>query len=181
MPYSVSGNGVLDLTVADIDSRFNHATNSGVTDEQRWGLANVLSVEENSYDLLELALLDITVTQTLTILDSAFTSAWSASDPITPTLMFAWEHNYRTVGLSSENLSWSNAVLTVEVATSGANPVQIIQENGMNWAPDGYNRATAGLPPTSTTTGVVWTINCQGLSAATTILLQTLRSPSIFT
>ena len=84
-------------------------------------------------------MLDTTITQTLAILDNNFIAAWSQSAPITPTLMFAWEHNYRAVNLSSESLSWSNNILQVDVSTSGANPVPLKQENGMKWAPYGYN------------------------------------------
>ncbi|MFZ0546708.1 MAG: LamG-like jellyroll fold domain-containing protein [Candidatus Promineifilaceae bacterium] len=143
----VSGNGKLDLTVTGIYTRFNHTTNSSVPDEKRWQLSNVLSVEDNSYESVELAMLDTVITQTVDVLNSTFTGVWTAENPITPTVMFAWEHSYRAVSLSSNNLSWSDNILTVDVATNGDNIIQVEQENGMKWAPysytvdDGWNAA----------------------------------------
>ncbi len=135
----VSGNGQLDLTVADIYTRFNHTTNSGVPSVERWGLPNILGVETNSYEAVETAMMASVITETKAILDNHFTGVTSVTDPITPTVMFAWEHNYRVVSLSSDNLSWSDKILTVDVATSGDNIVPLEQENGMKWAPFAYS------------------------------------------
>ncbi|MCA9875491.1 MAG: hypothetical protein KC441_17595, partial [Anaerolineales bacterium] len=135
----VSGNGQFDLSVSGIYSRFNHSTNAGVPDVERWSLPNVLSVVTNTYPSVGLAMMDTAITQTASVLTDSFTSAWSATNLITPTLMFAWEHTYRVVGLSSDHLSWAGNILTVDVAASGTDPVQVQQTNGMKWAPYGYN------------------------------------------
>ena len=36
------------LSMDDIKTRFNHATNAGVTDDQRWGAANIVRVERDA-------------------------------------------------------------------------------------------------------------------------------------
>jgi hypothetical protein len=135
----VSGNGQFDLTVTGIYTRFNHTTNSSVPDVQRWSVPNELSVITNTYPSLGLAMMDTVITKTQEVLTDTFTSEWSPSSPITPTIMFAWEQNHRTVGLSSDHLSWSENILTIDVATSGVDPVLVQQSNGMKWAPYAYN------------------------------------------
>src|SRR5690606_9920371 len=42
------GDGALDLSVAEIARRFNHTTNSGISDEQRWNVENILRVQTKS-------------------------------------------------------------------------------------------------------------------------------------
>ncbi|MFZ0547184.1 MAG: LamG-like jellyroll fold domain-containing protein, partial [Candidatus Promineifilaceae bacterium] len=134
----LSGNGKLDLTVTGIYTRFNHLTNTNVPEEKRWGLSNVYSVVENSYEAVELAMLDAAITQTVDALNNNFTSFWTDNEPITPTVMFAWEHEFRAVSLSSSNLSWSGDVLKADVARSGNGIIQVEQVNGIKWAPYSY-------------------------------------------
>ncbi len=146
----IGGDGQLDITVNDIATRFNHATNSGVSDEERWGIDNVFSVEENSYSYLDLALFDTAITRTTNVLDANFTSLWSSDEPITPTIMFAWEHQYRAVNLDGEplgspNVDWSGRVLTVDVAKSGPDAVELETANGLKWAPYAYDSGSGWL------------------------------------
>ena len=35
------------MSIDDIKTRFNHPTNGGVTDDQRWGLPNIMRVERD--------------------------------------------------------------------------------------------------------------------------------------
>ena len=93
------GDGNLDVTVDEIARRFDHATNSNVSDEDRFGIENVLSVETGTYDSLDLGMLTTTVTTTKGVLDNHFTPAWSASAPISPTVMYAWHE--RATGRST--------------------------------------------------------------------------------
>src|SRR5690606_27960451 len=96
---SCVGNGLRDLDTTEIERRFNHATNSGVSSQERWNLPNVFSVERRSYEAIDLALMDTAITETVRVLDQAFTGVWSASSPITPTIMFAYEQNSRSLNL----------------------------------------------------------------------------------
>src|SRR5262249_5636072 len=91
-----------DLTVADINERFNHTTNSGVADEQRWGLSNTLGVRLASYPDLDGAVMTTAMTETKSMLNSVFTSHWSTAQPITPTVLFAREDQYRNFNLDEQ-------------------------------------------------------------------------------
>ncbi len=141
------GNGSLDFTVDEIARRFNHADNSSVSEEDRWGLDNVLTVSTSSYDSLDVAMMNTTITETKQVLDGHFTAAWSASQPITPTIMYAWQETYRGLNLDetirdNNNLSWNGQTLTVNLPTSGSNPVQEETMVGVKWVPYVYNSAT---------------------------------------
>ncbi len=138
------GDGQRDVTVDEIVRRFDHASNSGVSAEQRWNLPNVLTVRENSYESFDLGLMDTVVTQTVDLLDQAFTSAWSASEPITPTIMLAVEQNHRALNLDQTNggsplFNWNGRGLTLDLPQSGSNEVEVETIASLKWSPYRYD------------------------------------------
>ena len=138
-----AANSQRDITVDTIYERFNHSTNSGVSATDRWNLPNVLSVEKNSYEAYDLGMIDTTVTQTLNILDNVFTSVWSASEPITPTIMIATEQSNRDLnldesGLSSANFSWGGK----NSLTVNWNNIAVDTKASLKWTPYAYDPAT---------------------------------------
>ncbi len=142
-----TSDGGRDMTVSEIATRFDHATNSAISDEERWQLPNVLSVKTASYETEELAMQSTTVTETVSVLDDVFTPAWSASSAITPTIMYAWEQSYRSLNLDESisdtvNLSWSGNSLTVDLPTGGADAVQTETSVAVKWTPYSYDSAS---------------------------------------
>ncbi len=79
--------GRRDLTVHEIARRFDHATNAGVSTEERWGIDNG-SRSFRGYEHRDLGLMTAAMTETTQILDGHFT-AYAALGPITPTIMAA--------------------------------------------------------------------------------------------
>ncbi|MCO6453542.1 MAG: hypothetical protein J5I90_22360 [Caldilineales bacterium] len=97
------------MSVDDIKTRFNRTTNAGATLDQRWGLDDIMRVERDGrddFDTQDIAVRTLTMTRTQQILTDFFSPKWSASTPITPTLLFAQEATYRGVGLDE---SFANA------------------------------------------------------------------------
>ncbi|MDX1413779.1 MAG: LamG-like jellyroll fold domain-containing protein [Candidatus Promineifilaceae bacterium] len=138
------GDGQLDITAAEITRRFNHETNSGVSDEERWGLPNVLDVVQNEYEAFDLASYDTSVTQTVKILNDQFTSAWSAADPITPTLMFAYQEQYRSLNMDqgyagSPNFALSGSSANLDLPSTGADAVSLNTKASVKWTPYTYD------------------------------------------
>ncbi|MDX1417341.1 MAG: hypothetical protein R3293_24255, partial [Candidatus Promineifilaceae bacterium] len=145
---SCAPNATRDMTVDEIYRRFNHATNSGVSDTERWNLPNVLTVVKNEYDSLDLGLLDLTTVQTEKILDDHFTSAWSAGSPISPTIMVTYEEVYRDLNLDQEiaagqtHVNWQGNKLTLDMPQSGANEVKTDTMASVKWTPYAYDPAS---------------------------------------
>ncbi|MCB0086349.1 MAG: hypothetical protein KDE54_00420 [Caldilineaceae bacterium] len=134
--------GRSDMTVDTIAGRFDHATNSGVSDTERWNLPNVMSVDKHSYEAYDLGVIDTVVTQTVNILDNVFTPAWSASNPITPTVMMASEKSHRDLNLdtthfSSGNLKWSGNGLTIDWTNTAVDTIASVK-----WTPYSYDPAS---------------------------------------
>ncbi len=163
------GNGQRDVTVDTIGDRFNHSTNSyNSTDPDYWGLNNVLNVRKNgvertpgdgyasyasipSYDSIDLAMMDATITQTVNVLDNVFTPVWSASSPITPTIMVAYEQTYRDLNLdevinNDPNVSWNGSSLKLDLPQSGANEIEVTTMASAKWTPYAYDSAKGWAP-----------------------------------
>jgi hypothetical protein len=87
--------------VAEIADRFNHDTNGSIEIERRWNISNTLSVETVSYDHLDEALMTTVQTTTLDILNTHFTTA---TEPVSPTLLFARQDQYRSFNLDEATL-----------------------------------------------------------------------------
>ncbi|MCB0159740.1 MAG: thrombospondin type 3 repeat-containing protein, partial [Caldilineaceae bacterium] len=136
-----------DFTVADVYNRFNHTTNSAVSATARWNLPNVLGVEYNEYESIDLGLLDTTITQTVRILDDHFTGAWTATAPITPTIMSVYEQQYRDLNLDqsmtgSSHVAWNGNDLTLSLPQSGSDAVGVDTMVSLKWTPYAYDPVT---------------------------------------
>ncbi|MCB0156586.1 MAG: hypothetical protein KDD83_00520, partial [Caldilineaceae bacterium] len=146
-----------DMTVDTIGDRFNYATNSGVSSDERWNLPNILSVTKNgvtrapgdgyvdyaaipSYASIDLGMLDTTVTQTVTLLDNVFTPVWSASAPVTPTIMLASEQTYRDLNLDAAHVG-DNAVQWTgdQALTLDWNGIETDTLASLKWTPYAYD------------------------------------------
>jgi len=136
--------GERDLTLDEIYRRFDHATNDAVSDEERWNTDDVFTVITYTYTHRDEAFATLAMTETKDLLDSTFTSHWSSSDPITPTLMFAREERFRAVGMDAERsepdlFRWNDDRLTVDMDPDRV-PLQTAV--GLNWAPYMYDPDT---------------------------------------
>ncbi|HOS78982.1 MAG TPA: Ig-like domain-containing protein [Anaerolineae bacterium] len=136
----IAGDGERDITVQEIYRRWNHATNGGVSDQQRWSLRNHLSVITHTYETMDEALATLAMTDTKQILDDHFTAA----RPVTPTLLFAREERYRGANLDqsldedSGVVQWSSEnprLLRMTLSEEDA-PLETVA--GLNWAPFRY-------------------------------------------
>ena len=134
-----AADGQRDMTVETIASRFNHATNGGVSATDRWNLPNVTSVDKHSYEAYDLGVIDTVVTQTVNILDQVFTPVWSANKPVTPTIMMASEKSHRDLNLDtthfgSANLTWSGNDLTIDWTNTAVDTIA-----SLKWTPYAYD------------------------------------------
>ncbi len=87
-----------DPTASDLYARLNHSTN-GTDPALRWEIPDILGVQLDSYDHSDEMMITTAATTTLAILDGHFTSYWSVTEPITPTIMFASENRTRSINL----------------------------------------------------------------------------------
>ncbi len=142
----------ISLSPCFLQARFDHTLNNNV-DAFHWGISNTLRVQydydtsipnpfycagRRSYNDVDTALLTTAMTTTKKILNDNFTSHWSASQPITPTLLFAREERLRSINLSalgviSGGVQLAGPALTLDLA---GQPVQTLR--GLNWAPYQY-------------------------------------------
>ncbi len=139
----------------NIFDRFDHT--AGIESGnafRRWTLPNILSVElhsapTNRYDHIDQALANIAMTNTVGILNSKFTTFWSPSAPITPTILIAKEEHFRALNLDVEgggdrpglnSLAWSGNRLTINMNGDGGNPVTTLAS--LKWTPYAYNNQT---------------------------------------
>ncbi len=132
--------GRRDLTVHEIARRFDHAANSGVSTEERWGIDNRLSVVSRNYAHRDIGLMTAAMTETTQILDGYF-SPYAALGPITPTIMAAREERYRATNLDTllnddPDVVWDGNLLRINMTTERV-PVQTIA--GLSWAPYQYD------------------------------------------
>jgi hypothetical protein len=152
----VGANHQRDMTVQDIYQRFDHTINSTVPITDRFGIQeNIFRVDLVSKEHIDEALQQITVTETKSILN-AYTSFWSSSAPITPTLLFAHEERFRPLNLDTEgnheNVAWNSRTLTLRLPASAsqAGNLVAVEEHtlvGLNWAPYLYkNNGWTGCP-----------------------------------
>ncbi|MCE7988086.1 MAG: DUF11 domain-containing protein [Caldilinea sp. CFX5] len=141
-----SNNGRRDLTVTEIARRFNRTTNGAVSPEERFGIDNLLVVEEQHYATLD-SMARATIDRAQAILQANFSSRWSASTPISPTLLYAYEWQSRALNLDqqggSDAVQWdaTGRQLTVSFRSDNAAPAQTLASlklqpyrfNGSTW------------------------------------------------
>lgn len=133
---TVNGRGANAPTIA---SRFDRTQNGGITDTQRWNIPNILRVVTKSYAHRDLGLVNIGSVEGKAVLDTNFTSRWSASNPITPTLMYAFEDNYRALNYSPESQASNGLVLNNGRVTVDLNGTVVQTVAGLSWSPYSYN------------------------------------------
>jgi len=134
-----------DLTLTDIDNRFDHTRNSGVSDDQRFAVPNILRVEKKSYPTLEQAVAFTAMTETQKILNN-FVTVTTADRDVKPLIFFAQEAKSRTLStdmltLPGNYASESGAALTLDMAPSGQSAQSVDVMAGLKWA--GYCGSTA--------------------------------------
>lgn len=135
---TVSGRGVGAPRIVD---RFDRLQNSGVSDILRWQIPNILRVESRSYEHRDQAIATLAITDTKSILDTNFTPRWSASAPITPTILYAREDRFRAANLSQQGtgtgVQRSGSQLTVDFNADSGTPV--MTSASLSWAPFAYD------------------------------------------
>ncbi len=99
------GNGQRDVDLDELVRRFNYSTNSGVSEEERWAVPNVLRVERQDYATIDEAVMTTAITETVRILAEGFETAWMNDQDIKPLLMYAQESESRSLGLDILNQS----------------------------------------------------------------------------
>ncbi|MGQ0603020.1 MAG: hypothetical protein ACT4QE_15155, partial [Anaerolineales bacterium] len=121
-------------TSRELGEVFDHTRNGGATEVEPWGLPNVLRVDVAGYDSRDAALITTAMTGTLRVLN-----VFTASVPITPTLMFAREERARTLNLEElglgQSVEWQGGQLTLRMnagGPAGSRPVETA--NGLSWA-----------------------------------------------
>jgi hypothetical protein len=146
MAGRLGSNGLPDLPLSDIATRFDHTLNAGVpVSPTRFGIAeNIFRVSMFSYAHPDQAMHDIGVTQTKNILDSYYSPLWNSSQPISPTVLFARQESYRPLNLdgtgAAGNVGWTGQALTLVLNASpdpAHNLAGVYQRtlSGLNWAP----------------------------------------------
>ncbi|MGD8905182.1 MAG: hypothetical protein PVI67_16595, partial [Anaerolineae bacterium] len=142
----VEGNNERDLTVRSIRDRWNWTTNDAVPlSPDRWSIEqDILAVQLDSYATQDKALANLVMTSTREILDNHFTAHWTAADPISPTILFARENSFRSLGLDAQLddigglVTWSEGErrLTLDLVP---NDVELMVVAGLSWAPYRYD------------------------------------------
>jgi hypothetical protein len=131
-----------DMQIFHINSRFDRIDGGESGSAfRRWNLPNILRVDTSSYEHIDEALATTVTTNTKQILNTAFTPAWSASAPFTPTILMAREEYFRTMNLDDPNgsLSWSGNRLTLDMNGTGGNEVTTLAS--LKWTPYQYDGA----------------------------------------
>jgi len=107
----------VEVTNSTIQGRFDHATNGKRLGRETLEYYNKLSVTTAEYATLDDALLTTAVTTTKSILNSKFTSSWSASARSAHPLVLAARSFPRVqhgrTRISSTTLTWSGSLLNI--------------------------------------------------------------------
>lgn len=136
---TVNGRGVGAPTIAD---RFDRTQNGSYTDDERWGIPNTLRVVTKTYNNRDRAVVEIGSAEAKNILDAQFTPHWSAGAPITPTILYASEDNFRAIALAPETetnggVTWSGNQVAFDM--NGVMPQTVA---AVSWTPYRFNAAT---------------------------------------
>jgi Ca2+-binding RTX toxin-like protein len=143
-----------DVSLATLEARFDHTSNASIAALERWGIDNILRVEnlktesgDTRFPTLDQAV-TATISGTATIL-RRFEGSWQGDHAIKPLLMFASETAYRALGL--EGLGGGHVVrdgsaLALDFGRGSARePVSLDTQAGLKWTPFcGGNAAEPG-------------------------------------
>ncbi|MEI2688379.1 MAG: hypothetical protein V9H69_01160 [Anaerolineae bacterium] len=116
-----------------------------MTDDQRWGLPNVLRVINKSYSHRDEALGKLATIDAQDLLATFFSSHWSPGNPITPSLLFAREERFRSLNLSQmgsgQAVQWNGASLAFDLRADNGAPMQTVA--GLNLVKYRYDELAA--------------------------------------
>ncbi len=137
--------GVRDVTLADIKTRFDHTTSTvPQASPLRWGIGDTLNVDvlaapsgATLFPTLDRAV-TATISSTANVL-SKFDDAWRSSRAAKPLIMFASEASYRALGLGGLGgghvAKLGNALALDFGAGTAGQPVSLDTQAGLKWTP----------------------------------------------
>ncbi|HNB51277.1 MAG TPA: hypothetical protein PK530_05020, partial [Anaerolineales bacterium] len=132
------GNGQRDITISEIYRRWNHPTNTGITEAQRWGIPDQLRVETYTFPSEDHALFQAGGQ----IAPNILTTHFNGSGVQVPNLLFVRENRFRALNADIRNLAqsvtWSGQ--SVQVNFNGETETVTV---GYNMAPYRYNTTQA--------------------------------------
>jgi len=133
--------GERDITIDEIQARFDNRVNGGTSDEERWDIpSEAFQVETFSYDH-EDYFVHVMMTETQRILTDNF-DAWREQGAEAPTLLFAQEARYRSVNLGDgDQVAQDSNLLRIDVDPEA---VQQHVRTFVSWAPYRYNEDADG-------------------------------------
>ena len=130
------GNGQRDITISTIAQRWNHTTNSGITEGQRWGIGDYLGVETRSFATQDQATMIAGQEMATQILDAHFKNTAVTS----PALLYVRETRMRSVNADGRSVGstflWTDH--QIQVNFSGET---VLAMGSYNLAPYRYNTA----------------------------------------
>jgi len=136
-----------DLTPQEIERRFNHTTNGSVSEEQRWGIPNIMRAQHFTYPHIDAFATAMIGTETKKVLDETFTSYAQSDSQLYPTLMYVHTETYRSLNMDlwkkadARNIVFSSGTLTADMTEQGGTNKEAIKKHVMhafNWAPYRY-------------------------------------------
>ncbi|MCB0056289.1 MAG: hypothetical protein KDE45_04650, partial [Caldilineaceae bacterium] len=134
------GDGERDITIDEIYNRWNHPTNSGITENQRWGIPDELRVETYAFAHDDQALFEAGGEIAPQILTAHF------PETATPNLLFAQENWFRAINGDGRNLTTA-VTWTTNTLAFDFHDETIMATAGYNIAPYRYNADQAGWEP----------------------------------
>lgn len=136
----------LDITVAELARRLNRATNGGVSEDERWGTANVFTVESYSYGSFNQMVRDST-DRAKTILDTRFKPLVASNPDLAPLLLQVGEDSYRILNtnLESKNdaVQWDAGGRKLTFSFNTGNAAPLLTTATVRWQPYAYDTADA--------------------------------------
>ncbi|NJK80869.1 MAG: hypothetical protein HC914_13610 [Chloroflexaceae bacterium] len=150
--------GDREVTVDELARRFNHPTNSAVTEEERWGIPNILRVNTPAapYATFDKAIMDIGTDKATDILNTAFAGSWQQDNSLKPLITYVIETERRTVtldalmepesALSPPYVSLTNNTLTMDMNPAFRSPISVDTLGTVKWTAYCADQATEGTP-----------------------------------
>lgn len=132
------GNGRRDITINEIYRRWNHPTNNGITESQRWGIGDYLRVQTYTFAHQDEATFRAGGEFAPQILDTHFRN----TSVIAPLLLYVRESRWRTLnvdgGAQNPAIAWTGHSLNLDFSAE-----TVIANASYNAAPYRYNTTQA--------------------------------------
>ncbi len=112
-----------------------------------WGIPQTIHVQSAQYPTLDQAAMYMAMTDTVALLHSEFTPLWSESEPIMPTLLYAYEQKSRGLSLDTTAIDGLQVTMNFDQNNLHADfapqstPVETVTVAGLKWVH--YCRADA--------------------------------------